>query len=73
MQALFSDYNNLSSIIIGNEKNYNYEINDIIKEENESPYSPKTNNKLYIGQSAIIPSTKKKNNKNNNRINNKKM
>ena len=67
------DYNNnnLSSKKIGKEKNYNYEVNDIIKEENES-YSPKTNNKLYIGQSAFIPGEKKKNEK-NNRLNNKKM
>ena len=71
-QALFLDYNNLGSKKNEKEKNYNYEVNEIIKEENES-YSPKANNKLYIGQSAIIPGTKKKNNKNNNRLNNKKM
>ena len=72
-QALFLDYNNLSNKKLGKDKNYNYEVNDIIKEENES-YSPKTNNKLFVGQSAIISCSKKKNIKNGIRLyNNNKM
>jgi hypothetical protein len=71
-QALFLDYNNLSNKKSIKDKNYNYEVNDIIKEENES-FSPKIDNKLSIGQSAIISCAKKKSNKNSIRLNDSKM
>ena len=71
-QALFLDYNNLSNKKSGKDKNYNYEVNDIIKEENES-FSPKIDNKLSIGQSATISCTKKKSNKKSIRLYDSKM
>ena len=57
-QALFLDNNFSNNKIYGKEKTYNYEVNDIIKEENE-PYSPKQNNKLYLRQSTNLISIKK--------------
>ena len=79
-QALFLDYNN-NNKNIDKEKKYNYEVNDIIKEENET-YSPKTNNinknninsnKLHIGHITNIASTKKNMFKNSVKINNNKI
>ena len=60
-QALFLEFNNLCNKKYGNEKKYEYDVNDIIKEENES-YSPKQNNKLQEGQTSAILCSKKKNN-----------
>ena len=71
-QALFLDYNNSNNKIFGKDKTYNYEVNDIIKEENE-PYSPKQNNKFNIRQSKNIISIKKKNIKNSIKLMTKKM
>ena len=59
-QALFLDYNNSNNKFKGKEKAYNYEVNDIIKEENES-YSPSQNKKLYLRQTTNMVSIKKKN------------
>ena len=59
-QALFLDYNNSNNKFKGKEKTYNYEVNDIIKEENES-YSPKQIKKLYLRQATNMVSIKKKN------------
>ena len=59
-QALFLDYNNSNNKFKGKEKAYNYEVNDIIKEENES-YSPKQIKKLYLRQATNMVSIKKKN------------
>lgn len=72
-QALFLDYNNYNNTDYkkyGKERNYNYEVNDIIKEENES-YSPKANNKLYVDQSTTMRYIKRKNNKTAIKLNNK--
>ena len=81
-QALYLDYNNyLNNKNIEKEKKYNYEVNDIIKEENES-YSPKPNNnnininRKLQGHITNIVNSKKKFFKNyakasNNRIPNK--
>ena len=79
-QALFLDYNNLNNKDIDKEKKYNYEVNEIIKEENES-YSPNINtdknniikNKLYIRHITNITNTKKKILKNYVKINNNKI
>lgn len=78
-QALFLDYNNLNKKKLEKEKKYNYDVNDIIKEENDS-YSPKTNNnknnlnnRLHIGHITNIINTKKKIFKNAIKINNNKM
>ena len=79
-QALLLDYNNLNSRIIDKEKKYNYDVNDIIKEENES-YSPKiinnknniNNNKLHVGHITNIANPKKKVFKNSIKINNNKI
>ena len=54
-QALFLDYNKKNE----KEKAHNYEVNDIIKEENES-FSPKSIDTIYLGKSNTM-STKKKN------------
>ena len=54
-QALFLDYNKKNE----KEKAHNYEVNDIIKEENES-FSPKSIDKIYLGQSNTMSSKKKK-------------
>ena len=59
-QALFLDYNKSNNKFKGKEKAYNYEVNDMIKEENES-YSPKQNKKLYLRQTTNMVSIKKKN------------
>ena len=59
-QALFLDNNISDNKVYGQEKTEKtYEVNDIIKEENE-PYSPKENNKLYLRQSTNMISIKKK-------------
>ena len=84
-QALFLDYNNSSNYNnyynsnyintdykkYEKERIYNYEVNDIIKEENES-YSPKTNNKLFIEQMTTMRYMNRKNNKTSIKINNKR-
>jgi len=54
-QALFLDYNKKSE----KERAHNYEVNDIIKEENES-FSPKSIDKIYLGESNTMSSKKKK-------------
>lgn len=77
-QALFLDnnsnynwnYTNTDYHKYEKDRFYNYEVNDIIKEENES-YSPKTNNNLYIDQSTTMRYVKRKNNKTTIKINNK--
>ena len=72
-QALFLE-GNINNKKFGKEKNYNYEVNDIIKEENES-FSPKANNNFHLGESTSISFSKNKNKKNtinyNNRFPNK--
>ena len=53
-QALFLDYNKKNE----KDKIHNYEVNDIIKEENES-FSPKSIDKIYMGQSNTMSNKKK--------------
>ena len=57
-QALFSDFNNLERKKFGEDKINDYEVNDIIKEENES-CSP--NDKYSLGQSIKMISPKNNN------------
>ena len=71
-QALFLDNNIFDNKMHGKEKTYNYEVNDIIKEENE-PYSPKQNNKLYLRQSTNLISIKKKTFKDSIKLTNNKV
>jgi len=59
-QALFSDFNNLEKKKFGEDKINDYEVNDIIKEENES-CSP--NDKYSLEQSIMMISPKNNNNK----------
>ena len=61
-QALFLE-GNINNKKFGKEKNYNYEVNDIIKEENES-FSPKANDNFHLGESISISFSKNKNKKN---------
>ena len=74
-QALFLDNNISDNKVYGKEKTektYNYEVNDIIKEENE-PYSPNQNNKLYLRQTTNMISIKKKTIKDSIKLTNNKM
>ena len=57
-QALFLDYYNFGNTQLKREKNYNYEVDDIIKEENES-FSPMINKKSFVGKSANNAKNKK--------------
>jgi nicotinamide riboside kinase len=65
-QALFLDYNKKNE----KEKAHNYEVSDIIKEENES-FSPKYIDKIYLGQSNTMSNKKKKPEKNSIKDNSK--
>ena len=65
-QALFLDNNKKNE----KEKAHNYEVNDIIKEENES-FSPKSIDKIYLGQSNTMSNKKKKPEKNSIKYNSK--
>ena len=67
-QALFSDFNNLEKKKFGEDKINDYEVNDIIKEENES-CSP--NDKYSLEQSIMMISPKNNNNKITRKCNNK--
>ena len=67
-QALFSDYNNLENKKFGEDKINDYEVNEIIKEENES-WSP--NDKFSLKQSIKVNLPKNNNSKNTRKCNNK--
>ena len=58
-QALFLDYNNSVNRNEKNQKNFDYEVNETIKEENES-FSPNTNSKVYMRKSINMVNIKKK-------------
>ena len=67
-QALFSDYNNLDNKKFGEDKINGYEVNEIIKEENES-CSP--NDKSSLKQSIKVNIPKNNNKKIKRKFNNK--
>ena len=58
-QALFLDYNNITNKIQGKQKNFDYEVNETIKEESES-FSPNSSNKLYMRKTINFGNIKKK-------------
>ena len=65
-QALFSDYNNLENKKYGANKINDYEVTEIIKEENETS-SP--NDKYFIAKSIKVNCPKNKNKKNTKKCN----
>lgn len=67
-QALFSDYSNLENKKFGDDKINDYEVNEIIKEENES-CSP--NDKFSLKQSIKMNLPKNNNRKSTRKCNNK--
>lgn len=67
-QALFSDYSNLENKKFGDDKINDYEVNEIIKEENES-CSP--NDKFSLKQSIKMNLPKNNNRKSTRKYNNK--
>jgi len=67
-QALFSDYSNLENKKFGDDKVNDYEVNEIIKEENES-CSP--NDKFSLKQSIKMNLPKNNNRKSTRKYNNK--
>lgn len=67
-QALFSDYSNLENKKFGDDKVNDYEVNEIIKEENES-CSP--NDKFSLKQSIKMNLPKNNNRKSTRKCNNK--
>ena len=69
-QALFLDYNNSVNRNEKNQKNFDYEVNETIKEENES-FSPKSIDTIYLGQSNTMSSKKKNPEKNSIKYNSK--